>query len=70
MEVMNEKEMMRRLAVMLDACDEALEVAAKAEARREAGKAMRQVTAKLRHERARKLVAEAFAMLGMEDAHE
>lgn len=42
---------------MLDACEEALELAAKAEARRERGKVMRQVTHQLRAEHIKQFVA-------------
>lgn len=46
------------LAIMLlDACEEALELAAKAEARREAGKRMRETTHQGRAEHIKKFVA-------------
>ena len=57
------KYLIQRLAMMLDACEDALNAAAKAEARRENGKALRQITEQERAKHARKLVAEAEAFL-------
>lgn len=55
--------LIHRLTRMLDGCLDTLDAAARVEAKRETGKNMRQITAQLRAERARALVAEATAFL-------
>ncbi len=57
------KYLITRLAMMLDGCLDLLDAAAKAEARREAGKPLRQITQQQRAKHARKLLAEAEAFL-------
>jgi hypothetical protein len=61
----DEKHLMTRLAFMLDASIEALDAEAKREAKREAGKSLRQITAQERAKAAVELVEEAFDALGM-----
>ncbi|AXC50035.1 hypothetical protein DRW48_10335 [Paracoccus suum] len=56
-------ELIRRMAMMLDCCTDHLDKAAAAEKRREAGKAMRQITEQQRAEAARELIAEAELFL-------
>lgn len=56
-------DLIRRLTALLDGAQGALNAAAAAEARREAGKPLRQITAQERAERARMLVAEATDFL-------
>ena len=58
------KYLIRRLAMLLDACQDDLDRKAEAEKRRETGKPLRQITAQQRAEAARKLVAEAAKAVG------
>lgn len=58
------REMIRSLAMLLDGCGGYLEREASDEKRREAGKAMRQISAQERSRRASELVHQAFAYLG------
>lgn len=53
------RELVRRLAMLLDGCLELLDEAAERERRREEGKAMRQITMQQRAETARGLIREA-----------
>lgn len=57
------KELIRRLAMMLDGLDEILEKAAETEKRREAGKGLRNITMQRRAKAARELVDEAADFL-------
>lgn len=64
--LMAHRELILRLANLLDASLPLLERAARAEREREAGKSMRQTTQQHRFDSARKAVAEAFDLLGEE----
>ena len=59
-------ELMVRLTLMLDGCQELLDAAAERERIRELGKPMRQITMQQRAENARKLVSESAEALGMD----
>ena len=56
--------LIRRLAMLLDCCQDDLDRKAAAEKRREAGKALRSVTAQQRAEAAREIIREADALVG------
>lgn len=58
------KHLIRRLAMLLDCCQDHLDRAAEAEKRREAGKALRSITAQQRAEAAREIIREADALVG------
>lgn len=59
-------DLIRWLAYGLDACLEHLDAEAEREKRKEAGKAIRSVTAQKRAKMSRKVVEEAFELLGVE----
>ena len=59
----NAEYLIRRMAMVLDGSLDALDSAAASEKRREAGKALRQITAQQRAKVARELIAEAEAFL-------
>ena len=63
---MNDLEIVTRLVLLLDAAIPALEKAANAERRREAGKHMRQITEQNRAEYARELVDEVSKAYGID----
>ena len=59
-------ETIRSLVLYLDGALPLMDRAADAESRREAGKSMKQITCKLRAERARKLVEDAAREFGVQ----
>lgn len=62
--MIDERELIRRLAMVLDGCVGLLAAEAEREKRREAGKRMRQITMQQRHAGAVSLLDEAEAYLG------
>lgn len=60
----DEEIMIRRMGMLLDACQEHLDREAAAEKRREKGKSLRSITMQDRAEAAREIVAEADALVG------
>lgn len=60
----DEKELIRRLSMVLDGCVDLLAAEAEREKRREAGKRLRQITMQQRHEGAIALLDEAEKYLG------
>lgn len=62
------RDLIRRLAMMLDGCLDLLDAAAARERRREEGKTLRQITMQDRAETARELLDEADKALGEEDS--
>ena len=64
--MMDNKELILRLAMTLDTSLEHLDRAAEQEKRQEAGKSLRKTTYQIRAKAARELVAEAFAVLDID----